>query len=448
MQLDISKSKTDYPYISTLFLLLFCGYVIIWYLQLGERRPELGAIRFEFYYAAFLTILSIFAIKKSNLGCPLYSYILVYLFLLLIQVALSYDSQTSWNIFVNRVIKFGFMGFFIVVFVRSPKGLTFLLGAFLLVCMKMGQEGLWGTVTGSMLWESQGIMRLHGATSLYAHPNSFSGNAIGVLPFIYYLFPLCRPFVKGVFILQLTLAGNIILHTGSRTGYVALIAFISYIFFKTKRKSRYIILLFIISVCAISYVQHQYIDRFESIYTLQEEEGQSSHMRIEIIKDAVQIFLHHPFGVGVGAFPAIRNDTFGRIQDTHNLYLEVATNLGIQGFIIFFLLVYKMSNMLNMLKNDISEQIRVLQERLSAGQSTTKMTMQAEKHVNDLKFMMATCSALILFIVLRLTLGLFGMDLYEIYWWFALGITISIFNMNKHAKLKTEELLTFHNTEA
>ena len=33
------------------------------------------------------------------------------------------------------------------------------------------------------------------------------------------------------------------------------------------------------------------------------------------------------------------------------------------------------------------------------------------------------------FIVIRLTLGLFGMDMYEIYWWFAIGITLSTYTM-------------------
>jgi len=33
------------------------------------------------------------------------------------------------------------------------------------------------------------------------------------------------------------------------------------------------------------------------------------------------------------------------------------------------------------------------------------------------------------FIMIRLVLGLFGMDLYEIYWWFAFSLTISLSNI-------------------
>jgi hypothetical protein len=30
------------------------------------------------------------------------------------------------------------------------------------------------------------------------------------------------------------------------------------------------------------------------------------------------------------------------------------------------------------------------------------------------------------FLLLRLILGLFGMDTYEIYWWFVLGLTLAV----------------------
>jgi putative inorganic carbon (HCO3(-)) transporter len=49
--------------------------------------------------------------------------------------------------------------------------------------------------------------------------------------------------------------------------------------------------------------------------------------------------------------------------------------------------------------------------------------------------------AVYFFIAVRLFLGLFGMDLYEIYWWFSSGLAISLFNINKYSEIKTEKLL-------
>jgi putative inorganic carbon (hco3(-)) transporter len=426
----ITRSE-DYPYVSKLALILFAGYVITWYLQIGERIRPLGSIRFELIYALFLTCVAV-SISGKKFDSPLSGYLIAYFFALLIQIPLSYDPETSILIFYNRIIKFSFLAFFIIVFVRSPTGLRYFLGAFFLACMKIGQEGLIGRITGGMIWESQGVMRLHGTTSLYAHPNSLSGNAIGTLPFILYLFAISPIFIKVALLLQSMFAANIILYTASRTGYVAILAFLLFLIGKNRANFRKMILIFIIAFICIQFLPEQYIGRFQSIFTGHEAEGHSSQTRIQILKDAVYILLTHPLGVGVAAFPKIRMDTFGRFQDTHNLYLEVATNLGIQGFIIFFLFVIKMLKLLKDLKNDFSQQITSLINAENKDQDTL-----IKSHIKDLKLMKATSESVYLFIILRLILGIFGMDLYEIYWWFAFGLTVSLWNMSKYAAEKT-----------
>jgi hypothetical protein len=435
------KRENDYPNINLFFLLFFCGYVIIWFLQIGERRVELGDIRFEFYYAAFLSIISIFHLKKSNLSCPLYPYLFAYLILLLVQLPFSFDFQTSWTFFIDRICKFSFHCYFIVVFIRNPTALKIFLGALLLTFMKMGQEGIWSKITGSMLWESQGIMRLHGVTSLYAHPNSFSGSAIGTLPFLYYFFPISSKLIRLALIIQLFFAITIIVYTGSRTGYVALIFAVGFFIAKSPKKIKNYMILLGFSVILLYFTPNQYFERFETIFTMQEKVGHSAIKRIQIIKDSFNILKKHPFGVGIGAFPAVREEMFGRSQDTHNLYLEVATNLGIQGFIVFFLMIYNILKMLKILGKDISEQIIMVKNMIAKGCLQSEVKDRAEIHINNLKFMSSTCSAVFLFVLLRLVLGLFGHDLYEIYWWVALGVTISIYNMNKYSKIKTEDFL-------
>jgi hypothetical protein len=45
------------------------------------------------------------------------------------------------------------------------------------------------------------------------------------------------------------------------------------------------------------------------------------------------------------------------------------------------------------------------------------------------------------YMVIRLSVGLFGMDLYEIYWWFTMGIVIAVHNMNQVAERLTEGFL-------
>ena len=55
--------------------------------------------------------------------------------------------------------------------------------------------------------------------------------------------------------------------------------------------------------------------------------------------------------------------------------------------------------------------------------------------------MEAVTKSVLLFIIVRLVLGIFGMDLYEIYWWFSAGLAISLYNMNKYATEKTNKII-------
>jgi len=344
------QMSVEYPYISKTLLVLFCGYVVIWYLQIGYRFPALGAIRFEFLYASALTLFAVLFTPKIDTKFPLLPLIVLYVIILVIQIPFSYDLNTSWNVFVNRIVKFAFFSFFIVCFVRSPTHLKYFLAAFLLACFKMGQEGLTGRLTGGLIWENQEIMRLHGSTPNYMHPNSFAGMALGTLPFIYYLWPLYSKYIKIFLFVLALLSLNIIIYTGSRTGYIGIIALIVYVFMLSKSKKIFLTRCAFVSLVAISIIPSEYYGRFDSIFADKEHEGGSISTRKVILADAIEIFLENPFGIGVSAFPKKRMDTFGRSQDTHNLYLEIATNLGIQGLIVFALLIYNLLLMLHKIK--------------------------------------------------------------------------------------------------
>lgn len=438
------KNYVDYAETNRVILLLFCGYIVIWYLQIGARIPILASIRFEYIYAVLLSVIALFSLGKNYFNCPLIFYGFLYYMILIIQIPISYDFETSWNVFIERVLKFTFMAAFIVCFVKSPRDMRYFAAAFILACLKMGQEGFWGKITGSMMWENQGVMRLHGTTGLYEHPNSFAGMALGTLPFVYYLWAGSNRIIKAVFLIQIAFALNIIIFSGSRTGYVGFFILIFLFFIESKSKRTF--LLYGATIFLISYliIPQDYVKRAETIYTLEEEQGRSSETRIEILKDAWEIFSTHPLGIGVAAFPAIRRDILGRYQDTHNLYLEVATNLGIQGVLIFFLFVYKMLLLLNNLGRDVSAQVRSLKENALVKGLLDNKESEIRKHLDDLTLLHSMCRAVFSFIILRLGVGLFGSDLYEIYWWFAAGLTVAIFNINIIAREKTEGLINKH----
>jgi O-antigen ligase len=309
--------------------------------------------------------------------------------------------------------------------------------------MKMGQEGIVGQLTGSMVWQNQGVMRLHGSTSLYAHPNSFAGMALGTIPFIIYLFPIVPKYLRAVFIIQLIFAFNIVLHSGSRTGYVGFLIMLFFMIYRSKIKKKAIFLTICLIISIVPLIDDQYANRFMTIFTGHEIEGGSMDSRKIILKDAIVVFIKHPFGVGVGAFPEVRYEMFGRTQDTHNLYLEVATNLGIQGLISFAIFITIMIKTLQKCINSATAQKREIQILLQKTNLKSEDLRIIKDHKIDLDLIEASSKAVALFLIVRLSLGMFGMDLYEIYWWFSLGLVVSLQNILKYCCKKTHKIISF-----
>lgn len=375
-------------------------------MQIGSRIGVLGSIRLEFLIGLGLVFLSIREVvgrhkssRDFHLGFVKSIYLLYSIFL--IYTLFSFDGARSSEIFLDRILKFSMFTLFIACLVKTKSELALVLLGFMLAMAKIAQEGVFGVVTGGMVWQNQGIPRLHGVTKLYRHPNSLSGLAVSALPFFLFLFRFQSRTVKLLFAGVIIGLLIIVMYTGSRTGYVATLILLLAILFRLGLfKLRTIIVLVGISILGAIFIPQDYKDRFGTMFQSEEERGSSANKRMEIIEDAWAIAKKYPLGVGVQAFPHVRDMEFGRKQDTHNLYLEILTNLGPLGFVafwIFIILLFKTNG------------------------RSRKLLLEKNQH-----FLAELCYIINLYILCRLALGLFGMDLYEVYWWFAAGFTIAL----------------------
>ncbi|WP_390593337.1 O-antigen ligase family protein [Simiduia litorea] len=379
-------------------------YLFCWYMQLGYRIDFLATIRFELLLGAVLGLKAIIVLMQERaqshgLTKPVFAWFTI----LIIYTIFSFSPEYSKNIFVDRVLKFSMTALFLKAFIKDGASLKIILSGFILAILKLGQEGFVGWLFGGLVWENQGIMRLHGSIPNYQHPNSFSGLAVSCLPFAFYLFPLAVVKEKLLLIVLGCFLLTIILFTGSRTGYVGALFFLVLFFSETIKRYwfRGSLSAILCVVLIASFAPDQYVGRFESIFTGNEAEGASTSARMQIIHDAVEVYFAYPFGVGVAAFPAVRQEMFGRVQDTHNLYLELLTNLSPIGVLIFLWFIFKMISV----NKGIMKDVRA-------------------KPIN-----IALSKIVISYLYLRLVLGVFGMDAYEVWWWFALGLTFGNLNL-------------------
>jgi putative inorganic carbon (HCO3(-)) transporter len=417
---------------------LLALWVVIKYTQLSARMSFVASLRVELFLGVVLLLwaLAYSAPKKIESNARIMPFVAFLYAMVLINIFNSVNPDVSWEVFVDRFLKFSMFTVFISKIVTSPWAFRVFIGAFLFACLKIIQEGIHGLVTGSMTWDNQGVPRLRGTVPIYAHPGSLAGLAAGLLPFLFYTFLYFKDKRLKLIALGCLLATLVvIINTGSRTAYLALfgLGFYLLIFHQSRFK-----LLVAGGACLIGlllFVPDTYTDRFMSSFGSVEgySQGDSSRdKRIEILIDSVQIFSEYPFGVGVYGFRQVRNDMFGRSQDTHNLYLEVLTNLGIQGGIAFALLIFVLIRRLRGVAGDVESQIDQIKEH------GTKLVSE---HLRDLRLLLCVSKATEYFVVIRLGLGMFGMDFYEIYWWFALGICLAIYKINFFAKKRTKEIL-------
>ena len=434
----------EYPAPYGPIFLLFLGYVLFFYLQGGYRFEFLGRIRFELIAGVLLLIGSLLTLSaprtksrypRSNIIGWVYAMVAM----AGVMTVLSYSTAISWPVFLDRVVKFSTMTLFIGALVTTPDRLRWFLGAYLLAFLKMAQEGVLGLITGSLVWQNQGTMRLHGATPNYAHPNSFSGTQLVTLPFLRFLAPLAPKYLQWVLIAQAVGAIFVVVTTGSRTGYVALALWLFFLWAQSNAKFKSIFLSAIAAFAILPFIPTDYINRFETIFTQKDEEGASIDMRKEILRDAWAILAEYPLGVGVGAFSPVRQKKFGRTQHTHNLYLEVACDMGIQGLAVFLGFVLAMITSARRTSAQADRQMAQLPAQARAPPSD-EHSAAIESHRADLKLIKATAQAVLSFLVIRLGLGLFGHDFYEIYWWFAAGLLIALHRMLGKAEERTQFL--------
>lgn len=431
----------------------FLVFVVARYMQWGARRDIFEALRIEFTLGLALTVACIGLLAVRPVSMHRARFVLIAIGLLLVaivtQIPFAAAPALARTVFMERVIKFAFLAFFMAVLIQSPRSMRWFILAYLFSCFYITQESVRGLISGGLVWENQGVMRLHGAVPIYQHPNSLAGLAMGAIPFVVFLLPVWRRWYARLALLALLgTALTCVIYTGSRTGYVALLAFLFFWWLHARRKGRMIAWGLVAAVITVLVVPQQYKERFLSIGG-EEAEGASKATRIEILKDAWQVFLENPGGIGVASFPAVRMQKFGRDQDTHNLYLEVATNLGVQGLAVFTVLIAAMLGAFVRVRRELLRQLAALGPWLRRRRELPpSLRRRLVRHEHDLHLLTALSLAASGFVFVRLCLGFFGMDLYEVYWWFGAGLAISLQNLTERTAAVGNRLLAVCNAAA
>jgi O-antigen ligase len=188
-------------------------------------------------------------------------------------------------------------------------------------------------------WES--LDRLSGAPHDIVNANGLAFIVCTVLPFLDFLSlgSAVRRVAAYVLILISIYALSL---TGSRSGMIGLAVIVLGVLLKSKRRLLLSAILLVGTLIGFSFLSGDLQDRYLSLVGKGEKNAATSQERLEGVEQQIGVALRRPiFGYGLGT-SAEANFHYteagpyaGREMPAHNLYVELAEELGLPGLIIF-----------------------------------------------------------------------------------------------------------------
>jgi putative inorganic carbon (hco3(-)) transporter len=327
-------------------LTVYLLFVISWFLHLGTRLPFLGLIRFDLILICILSYLALSS-KRDSRTPRTWTDILLRTLIVYSVLTIPFVEWPGSVIGtgIPNFIKGLVFYYFTIAFVRTEKDLKKLV--FVFVACQLWRileplylhitEGYWGAATHMV--DSEFLNRLSGAPSDVVNPNGLAFIICTVLPFLYLIAALSW---KGVLASALFTPACIyaLVLTGSRSGIVGLAFIYLGIVWKSKRRFIWVLSAVLLFVLGFPLLSPDMQDRYLSIIGRGEKNEATAEFRVSGVEDNFVVALRRPiFGHGLGTSLEANANFAGNDQPAHNLYAEVAEELGFVGLAIVILFV-------------------------------------------------------------------------------------------------------------
>lgn len=322
-----------------------------WFLHLGARIPVLGIVRFDLLLVCLMIFLAT-SRESSNKNPRTQTDSLL-------RVLIAYSILTipfvEWP---GSVIKSGLPNlikaivfyYFTIAFIKTEKDLKQFLLVFL-ACQSFRileplylhiTQDYWGSVAHMADWSS--LDRLSGAPHDVVNPNGLAFIICTVLPFLYCMAGISWRYKLACIVLIPVCLYTLSL-TGSRSGIIGLVAIVVGILIKSKNRVLLVAACVAIVVIGFPLMPADMQDRYLSIVGKGEKNAATAEERTKGLEAQFLVALRKPlFGHGLGTSHEA-NTHFsggpyaGKDLPAHNLYMEIAQELGFTGLIIFLLLM-------------------------------------------------------------------------------------------------------------
>lgn len=330
---------------------LFCAFLISYFMRLTARSAVLGAIHFDLILAVLTGIAIFLSAQQRRRGPPakldpvarrlwiLVAYVVVTL------PFVEWPGSTVHNLegYAKSLCFF----FFVLATVDTTRKLRTLIIVYVAtqvwrVLEPLGmhlKSGYWGSFTSLGNWEY--MERLAGSPYDIINPNGLAFVIIMTLPLLHLIL---KPDTALRRALLLGLVGAMcyaLVLSASRSGFLGLLFLGVLLVWRSKHRAAYLTagaLVLIVSTALMTNLQRE---RYVSIFSHSAKGGQTAEDRINGVIADFKVSLRHPFfGHGLGTSREANAHYRGEDLPSHNLYLEVAEELGYVGLIMVVALLW------------------------------------------------------------------------------------------------------------
>ena len=328
---------------------IYFAFMISWFLHLGKRLPFLGLIRFDLIIVCILIYFALLSKSDSSTrGAKTDSLLKILILYSVLTIPFVQWPGSVIRTGIPDFIKGLVFYYFTIAFIRTEKDLKKLVLIFVSCQLWRTVEplylhitqGYWGDFASMANWEY--LDRLSGAPSDTVNPNGLAFIICTILPFLYLGAGLSW---KGrfAFIFFTPICLYTLILTGSRSGIVGLLIIFLGIVWKSERGFIWAFCGVLLVVVGFPLLSPDMQDRYLSIIGRGEKNAASAEGRVTGVEDNFAVALRRPiFGYGLGtsreANANFGDNAFGdNDKPAHNLYAEVAEELGFVGLFIFIL---------------------------------------------------------------------------------------------------------------
>lgn len=331
---------------------IFLAYTVVFLARLGETFH----LRIELILAVVLIVL---VISDSNMIKRLKNAMktsegkafLGFLFAILLSIPTSYYPTKSIFCLLD-FMKYTVFAVMVVAFLTTHLRIKAFLWVYSLCMAYVAFPPFLEHLAGSGVY--QGVHRVFGALTFYKNPNVLGITLVQTLPFVYYLFfsqkPKARFICRGALIAMGGLFIAVTIFTGSRGAFISIVVLILGTWWiLSKNKVLGLLVMIVFCICLFVLMPEEYRQRQGTIVEMSADD-KTFQGRIDNVKNALVMLSKHPInGVGVGCFQNANWRLFQNHYWAHNLFAELAGELGLVGLItwsLFIILLFKKTTMI------------------------------------------------------------------------------------------------------